>query len=77
MFTNNNHKLSLKNDARRPTSAASAVNSEYQRQSNYFPGGMDSSNTETMLISQNTNDGEFAGVLPVMSGVILMAIAPL
>lgn len=55
-------KLSFHNDIvkpreGRPVSSQSAINSGYMRQSDYFPGGTDSVNTETTLISRNGHDG--------------------
>lgn len=58
-FTNNNVNDSGKGDLRKSAGGESVVNSGYIRHSDYFPGGMDSANTEATLISRNTNGGSF------------------
>lgn len=58
-FKNNNKNDSGKGDLRKSTGGVSVVNSDYIRHSDYFPGGMDSANTEATLISRNTNGGSY------------------
>lgn len=64
-FKNNNKNDSGKGDLRKSTGGVSVVNSDYIRHSDYFPGGMDSANTEATLISRNTNGGSCATITSV------------
>lgn len=56
-FTNNHIDNSNKADATRPTSGQSKNYARSSGPGDYFPGGMDSANTEAQLISRNYTSG--------------------
>lgn len=54
-FTNNDFNDSHKNDLKKSTSPPPSGG--YMRHSDYFPGGMDSANTEASLLSRTSHGG--------------------